>query len=95
MTQWLGHSCDSAKVHCLQTFLTIQLTLLPQTLHLSCPASMEQIKATFAQCKKEKRAALVTYVTAGYPTADETPDIMLGMQAGGAGTVRAFFNWLT
>jgi tryptophan synthase len=52
---------------------------------------MEQIKATFAQCKKEKRAALVTYVTAGYPTADETPDIMLGMQAGGAGTVRAFF----
>lgn len=47
---------------------------------------MEQIKATFAQCKKEKRAALVTYVTAGYPTAEETPDIMLGMEAGGAGS---------
>jgi hypothetical protein len=77
-------------VRCLQNFSTIQLTHLPQTLHLSYPASMEQIKATFAQCKKEKRAALVTYVTAGYPTADETPDIMLGMQAGGAGTVRAF-----
>jgi hypothetical protein len=83
--------CDSAQVHCLQNFSTIQLTHLPQSLHLSCPASMEQIKATFAQCKKEKRAALVTYVTAGYPTADETPDIMLGMQAGGAGTVQAFF----
>jgi hypothetical protein len=51
--------------------------------------SMEQIKTTFAQCKKEKRAALVTYVTAGYPTADETPDIMLAMQAGGAGTFQA------
>jgi tryptophan synthase len=31
------------------------------------------------------QSALVTYVTAGYPTAQETPDIMLGMEAGGAG----------
>ena len=46
---------------------------------------MEGLKATFAQCKKENRSALVTYVTAGYPTAEETPDIMLGMEAGGAG----------
>lgn len=45
---------------------------------------MEHIKETFAQCKREKRAALVTYVTAGYPTADETVDILLGMEAGGA-----------
>lgn len=46
---------------------------------------MEGLKATFAQCKREGRSALVTYVTAGYPTAEETPDIMLGMEAGGAG----------
>ena len=46
---------------------------------------MDQLKATFAQCKKERRTALVTYVTAGYPTAEETPDIMLAMEAGGAG----------
>jgi len=46
---------------------------------------MEHIKATFAQCKREKRSALVTYVTAGYPTPQETPQIMLGMEAGGAG----------
>lgn len=45
---------------------------------------MDGIKKTFAQCKKEGRSALVTYVTAGYPTAQETPDIMLGMEAGGA-----------
>jgi tryptophan synthase alpha subunit len=32
------------------------------------------------------QSALVTYVTAGFPTAQETPDIMLGMEAGGAGT---------
>ena len=46
---------------------------------------MEAIKATFAQCKKENRIALVGYFTAGYPTAEETPDIMLGLQAGGVG----------
>ncbi|KAF2803962.1 tryptophan synthase-like protein [Mytilinidion resinicola] len=45
---------------------------------------MEGIKQTFAQCKKEGRSALVTYVTAGFPTVQETPDILLGMEAGGA-----------
>ena len=46
---------------------------------------MEAIKHVFAQCKREKRPALVTYVTAGYPTAAETVDIMLGMEVGGTG----------
>ncbi|KAL8703809.1 MAG: hypothetical protein Q9201_003024 [Fulgogasparrea decipioides] len=45
---------------------------------------MEAIKDRFAQCKKAQRSALVTYVTAGYPTAEETVDILLGMEAGGA-----------
>ncbi|PSK40060.1 Tryptophan synthase [Elsinoe australis] len=45
---------------------------------------MDGIKKTFAQCKREQRSALVTYVTAGYPTAEETPDILLGMEKGGA-----------
>lgn len=45
----------------------------------------EGIKATFAQCKKENRPALVGYFTAGYPTKEECPDIMLGLQAGGVG----------
>ncbi|KAF2205636.1 tryptophan synthase-like protein [Delitschia confertaspora ATCC 74209] len=48
---------------------------------------MDVIKKTFAQCKKEGRSALVTYVTAGYPTPEETPDIMLGMEAGGADVI--------
>jgi tryptophan synthase len=51
---------------------------------------MEALKATFAQCKEEKRSALVTYVTAGYPTAEETPDILLAMEAGGAGMPLTF-----
>ncbi|KAF1345434.1 tryptophan synthase-like protein [Delphinella strobiligena] len=48
---------------------------------------MDHIKRTFAQCKKEGRPALVTYVTAGFPTAQETPDILLGMEAGGADVI--------
>jgi tryptophan synthase len=66
---------------------------------------MEELKNTFAQCKKEGRVslwelngkwhrqteadglqpALVTYFTAGYPTPEETVDILLGMEAGGSG----------
>ncbi|KAL4896953.1 tryptophan synthase beta subunit-like PLP-dependent enzyme [Aspergillus ambiguus] len=45
---------------------------------------MDHLKQIFAQCHQEGRPALVTYVTAGFPRAEETPDIMLGMEAGGA-----------
>ena len=48
---------------------------------------MDHIKRTFAQCKKEGRPALVTYVTAGFPTPQETPDILMGMEAGGADVI--------
>ena len=51
---------------------------------------MDHIKRTFAQCAKEHRPALVTYVTAGFPTADETVDILLGLEAGGAGIPSRF-----
>ena len=52
----------------------------------------QRIKDTFARCKNEGRSALVTYVTAGYPTAEETADVMLGMQAGGAGQTLMYLN---
>lgn len=32
------------------------------------------------------QSALVTYVTAGYPKPEDTPNIMMAMQKGGAGT---------
>ncbi|RAH54258.1 tryptophan synthase [Aspergillus piperis CBS 112811] len=48
---------------------------------------MDQLRKTFARCAQEGRPALVTYVTAGFPTAAETPDIMLAMQAGGADVI--------
>ncbi|KAH7021335.1 tryptophan synthase [Microdochium trichocladiopsis] len=48
---------------------------------------MEALKQTFKRVKAEKRAALVTYVTAGYPKANDTTEIMLGMERGGADVI--------
>ncbi|KAF2717789.1 tryptophan synthase-like protein [Polychaeton citri CBS 116435] len=45
---------------------------------------MEGIKKAFARAKAENRPALVTYTTAGFPTIEETPSILLAMEAGGA-----------
>ncbi|KAI9593914.1 tryptophan synthase beta chain [Syncephalis fuscata] len=39
---------------------------------------------TFARCKQEKRPAFVTFVTAGYPTLDDTIDVLFGLEKGGA-----------
>jgi tryptophan synthase len=40
---------------------------------------MEELKQAFTSCKAENRPALVTYVTAGYPTKEATVDILMGM----------------
>ncbi|KAM4059285.1 tryptophan synthase alpha chain domain-containing protein [Hirsutella rhossiliensis] len=45
---------------------------------------MEAIKETFKRCKAQNRAALVTYVTAGFPRPEETPSILLAMEEGGS-----------
>eukprot|EP01099_Mayorella_cantabrigiensis_P005606 TRINITY_DN4548_c0_g1_i1.p1 TRINITY_DN4548_c0_g1~~TRINITY_DN4548_c0_g1_i1.p1 ORF type:complete len:741 (-),score=125.76 TRINITY_DN4548_c0_g1_i1:117-2339(-) len=47
----------------------------------------EHLRSAFASAKKDGRAALVGYFTAGYPTPEETPDIMLGLQAGGVDVI--------
>jgi hypothetical protein len=70
----------------LPSILTIASTaFVSRNLQHNQLSIMEAINSAFATCKRESRAALVTYVTAGYPTATSTPDIMLAMQAGGAG----------
>ena len=43
----------------------------------------KHLKETFEAADKRGRAAFVGFVTAGYPTREETVDIMLGMQKGG------------
>ncbi|KAK3952981.1 tryptophan synthetase [Pseudoneurospora amorphoporcata] len=48
---------------------------------------MEGIKQTFARCKAQNRPALVTYVTAGFPLPEQTPDVLLAMEKGGADVI--------
>lgn len=55
---------------------------------------MEGIKATFAKAAEQNRAALVAYITAGYPTVNEAVDILLGMENGGAGELKSIIPWV-
>jgi len=48
---------------------------------------MSRIAATFAALKAQNRKALIPYVTAGFPYADITPELMHGMVAGGADVI--------
>jgi len=48
---------------------------------------MSRIQTTFAALKKSGRKALIPYVTAGFPFADVTPELMHGMVAGGADVI--------
>lgn len=45
------------------------------------------LKETFARCKKEGRNALVNFITAGFPTVEDTIPIMKGMQEGGVDVI--------
>jgi tryptophan synthase alpha chain len=48
---------------------------------------MSRIASTFAQLKAQGRKALIPYVTAGFPFADVTPELMHAMVAGGADVI--------
>jgi tryptophan synthase alpha chain len=48
---------------------------------------MSRIDATFAALKANRRTALIPFVTAGYPYADVTPELMHAMVAGGADVI--------
>lgn len=48
---------------------------------------MSRIAATFAKLKSESRKALIPFVTAGFPYADVTPELMHAMVAGGADVI--------
>lgn len=48
---------------------------------------MSRIAATFAALKKQDRKALIPFVTAGFPYADITPDLMHGMAEAGADVI--------
>lgn len=48
---------------------------------------MSRISATFTTLKSQGRKALIPYVTAGFPFADVTPELMHAMVAGGADVI--------
>lgn len=48
---------------------------------------MSRIATTFAQLKAQGRTALIPFVTAGFPFADITPELMHAMVAGGADVI--------
>ncbi|NML46869.1 tryptophan synthase subunit alpha [Ramlibacter sp. G-1-2-2] len=48
---------------------------------------MSRIPATFERLANEKRKALIPYITAGFPFADITPELMHGMVAAGADVI--------
>ena len=48
---------------------------------------MSRIAQTFATLKAQGRPALIPYVTAGFPYADITPELMHGMVAAGADVI--------
>ncbi|MDO9403336.1 MAG: tryptophan synthase subunit alpha [Polaromonas sp.] len=48
---------------------------------------MSRIAPTFSRLKAEGRKALIPYVTAGFPFADITPELMHGMVEGGADVI--------
>ena len=48
---------------------------------------MSRIVATFTQLKAQGRKALIPFVTAGFPFADITPELMHAMVAGGADVI--------
>ncbi len=48
---------------------------------------MSRITSTFAALKEKNRKALIPYVTAGFPFADITPELMHGMVAAGADVI--------
>ncbi|EXX69862.1 tryptophan synthase TRP5 [Rhizophagus irregularis DAOM 197198w] len=43
-----------------------------------------ELNQVFQRCHEQKRPAFVAFVTAGYPDPEETVDILLGLEAGGA-----------
>jgi tryptophan synthase alpha chain len=49
--------------------------------------NMGRIDATFSALKAQGRKALIPFVTAGYPYADVTPELMHAMVAGGADVI--------
>jgi tryptophan synthase len=65
-------------------FISYRTTSLP---FRTCVSADAIVKA-FEKAASEKRTAFIPYVTAGFPTKDDTVPMMLAMEKGGAGIDR-------
>ena len=65
------------------------LTVLERKKDVPLPAERQyhRLEESFAAAKEKGEAAFVSFVTAGYPTAQDTPSILLAMQEGGASVI--------
>lgn len=52
-----------------------------------CQTMSQHIRDTFQRCKEEGRPAMVTFLTAGYPSVEETVPLMLALQKGGVDVI--------
>lgn len=48
---------------------------------------MEHVQHVFEACKKNKRGVFVAFITCGYPKRENTVDILLALQSGGADVI--------
>jgi len=46
-----------------------------------------RLEETFLRCRSKNEAAFIPFVTAGYPSPDDTVDLLLAMQSGGADVI--------
>jgi tryptophan synthase alpha chain len=51
------------------------------------PRGVESIGAAFRAAQAEGRCALITYLTAGYPSAGDSPGLLCALEAGGADVI--------
>jgi len=64
-----------------------RITSLASSFESNLPSMGGRIENAFAAAKERHEAAFVTFVTAGYPSAKDTPAILLAMQEGGASVI--------
>jgi tryptophan synthase len=69
------------------TATTTTTTTTAAAMSTTTPAASSRLDEVFASCREKHEAALVTYVTAGYPHPGDTVDLLLALEAGGADVI--------
>lgn len=91
-------ACERVDERCVSR-AHVPRTLSPPTVHSmwsaeSCaerrstlPTMSQLLNETFARKNEKNQAVFVTFVTAGFPGKEDTPDILLALEQGGADVI--------